>query len=303
MTVSVVLCTYNGELYLEELLTSLKDQTYEIDELIIADDGSTDKTKHIISSFRKSNNNVKVIYNQKGKGAARNFIETAITAKGDLVFFCDQDDIWMLDKIEKMTAVMENRPEINMLASSLKPMFQGKTSLKSYLAVEKQGNNEKVMCVKPMAKNFNIKRSGCTMCIRKQYLQEISDLWVEGWYHDDFVWKCAVVSGCAAIYNYHTVVRRIHERNSSIHIERTRNARIKLIEEEMCYINIAGTLLDNEHLKTEINKFIHFQNRRKQIIKNRNILLLVYNIVFCGELYRTKGQMLMDLYFVICKTK
>ena len=126
-------------------------------------------------------------------------------------------------------------------------------------------------------------------------------MWVEGWYHDDFVWKCSVLSGSAAIYNHHTVFRRIHEQNSSINIERTRDGRIKLIDEEKKYINIAQNTIGNQCLDKEIKRFIDFQNRRKQIIKDRKFLLLIYNIIFCGGLYRTKGQLLMDIFCYVLK--
>ena len=78
MLISVILCTYNGEKYLCELLDSLEAQTRKYDELIIADDNSSDKTNSIINDYAINRANVTILHNKKGKGAARNFLEASL---------------------------------------------------------------------------------------------------------------------------------------------------------------------------------------------------------------------------------
>lgn len=98
--IAVLLSTYNGEKYIEEQLISLKNQTIPFD-LYIRDDGSTDKTLELLNSW-KERLNFKFI---KGKniGVSKSFFELLCLPdlKNDYIAFCDQDDIWYSDKLEK----------------------------------------------------------------------------------------------------------------------------------------------------------------------------------------------------------
>lgn len=98
--VTVCIATYNGEKYISEQLNSILPQLSLSDEIIISDDHSTDKTLEIIKSFE--DNRVKIFMNENKKGYSKNF-ENAITkAAGDYIFICDQDDVWMDNKVDMM---------------------------------------------------------------------------------------------------------------------------------------------------------------------------------------------------------
>lgn len=105
-TVSVVMCTYNGEKYLYEQLESLANQTFMPYELIIQDDGSTDGTIEIINQYKRLHPelNIKLYRNIKNLGFNRNFFSAILKAKGDYIACCDQDDIWEPYKIEVMVS-------------------------------------------------------------------------------------------------------------------------------------------------------------------------------------------------------
>lgn len=105
-SVSVVMCTYNGELFLEEQLRSILNQSYPITELIIQDDGSTDRTWEILNSF-KSKYPIIQIYRNKGvHGVNGNFISAMHKATSSFIAIADQDDIWELDKIENQIGII-----------------------------------------------------------------------------------------------------------------------------------------------------------------------------------------------------
>ena len=95
MKTSVVISTYNGEKYIIEQLDSLRKQSRPADEVIIADDCSSDHTVDIVKQYINQNklNSWQVIVNDHNKGWRRNFMETMWNATGDLIFPCDQDDI------------------------------------------------------------------------------------------------------------------------------------------------------------------------------------------------------------------
>ena len=105
-TVSVVLCTYNGEKYLREQLDSVVNQTYPLHEIIIQDDGSTDNTLQIAHEYANRHDNIIVRTNTHERGINGNFFSALSTSTGDFIAICDQDDIWVQDKIARQVAAI-----------------------------------------------------------------------------------------------------------------------------------------------------------------------------------------------------
>ncbi len=105
MKVSIALAAYNGERYIEEQLQSFLTQSRLPDEVIIADDASTDRTLDIVRRFQAAAPfAVKVLAGRGRQGFVANFNRALAATTGDLVFLSDQDDVWFARKIE----VMEN---------------------------------------------------------------------------------------------------------------------------------------------------------------------------------------------------
>lgn len=101
-TISILLCTFNGEEFLEEQLKSIKNQSFVNWILHASDDGSNDKTLSLLNEFKNEFGDKKVkIYNGPQKGFANNFLSLASNKniKSDYYSFCDQDDIWLPDKL------------------------------------------------------------------------------------------------------------------------------------------------------------------------------------------------------------
>lgn len=97
--VSIALCTYNGEKFLETQLNTLINQTYKNIEIIVVDDRSTDSTFSILTNYEKGGK-IKLYQNEHNLGFAKNFEKAISLCKGDLIALSDQDDIWDLRKIE-----------------------------------------------------------------------------------------------------------------------------------------------------------------------------------------------------------
>lgn len=100
------MATYNGEKYIKEQLDSILCQLSESDEIIISDDGSTDSTMEIIKGYYDSR--IKLYSNTNRKGVVGNFENALGKSKGDFIFLADQDDVWMLNKVEKCVALLNN---------------------------------------------------------------------------------------------------------------------------------------------------------------------------------------------------
>lgn len=98
--VEILLSTYNGEAYLEELLDSLMAQTYQDWSLTIRDDGSTDSTIDIISEYQhKYGEKITLMDGRKNIGTIKSFELLLQQSIAEYVMLCDQDDVWMPDKI------------------------------------------------------------------------------------------------------------------------------------------------------------------------------------------------------------
>ena len=96
--ISVCIATYNGEKYIKEQLTSVLSQLSNEDEVIISDDSSTDKTLEIIESFHDAR--IKIFAGNTFHSPAFNFENALKKANGDYIFLCDQDDVWLPDKVK-----------------------------------------------------------------------------------------------------------------------------------------------------------------------------------------------------------
>ncbi|MBR1930275.1 MAG: glycosyltransferase [Lachnospiraceae bacterium] len=103
--VNIILCTYNGSRYLREQIESLLNQTYDHIDIYIYDDKSTDNTMEIIKEYMEQKHCGKRMYLielPEKLGYPQCFIQALLASeRADYYAFCDQDDIWMPDKIEK----------------------------------------------------------------------------------------------------------------------------------------------------------------------------------------------------------
>jgi glycosyltransferase involved in cell wall biosynthesis len=102
-----VLCTYNGERFLEAQINSLLQQTYPNIEIVVSDDHSTDATKDILQQYA-TDTRFKITWQRKNLGAIHNFEYATGQATGEFIAFCDQDDIWLPEKIEKLYRAIGN---------------------------------------------------------------------------------------------------------------------------------------------------------------------------------------------------
>ena len=109
--VSVAMATFNGERYLRQQLESLAAQTRLPDELIVSDDASLDSTWGILEEFaERSPFPVRLTRNEHTFGFAQNFSRSLSLCTGDIVFLCDQDDVWLEEKIStRLQAFSENQ--------------------------------------------------------------------------------------------------------------------------------------------------------------------------------------------------
>lgn len=100
--ISVALCTYNGAAHLGEQLESLLTQTWRHIEIVAVDDASTDATWDILRQAAKRDPRLRIMRNEENLGFAANFERAMSLCTGDYIAPCDQDDLWLPDKLERL---------------------------------------------------------------------------------------------------------------------------------------------------------------------------------------------------------
>lgn len=97
--ISLVIATYNGSKFLREQLDSIYNQTMLPDEIIVVDDCSKDNTIDILQEY-KNKYNLKYYRNDSNLGVNKTFEKAIALSSGDYIAICDQDDVWLPQKIE-----------------------------------------------------------------------------------------------------------------------------------------------------------------------------------------------------------
>lgn len=109
MMVDILMATYNGEAFVEEQIRSIISQSYTDWRLLIRDDGSDDNTLSILHSLAQEDHRIQIITDlDTHLGVAHNFIHLLSYSSAPYCMFCDQDDIWLPNKIHKMLSEIHN---------------------------------------------------------------------------------------------------------------------------------------------------------------------------------------------------
>lgn len=142
--VSVIVPNFNYGQYLKRCIESILNQSYKPIEVIIVDDGSTDKSLKVIGSF---GNRVRLIKQSNlGVNRARNL--GLLNSKGSIIALCDSDDFWEPSKVRKQVSFLLQNPSFVLVGSSIR-YFQNDNDEVQQVHVAEQGNLSKFYKIKP----------------------------------------------------------------------------------------------------------------------------------------------------------
>lgn len=134
--VSVIVPAYNAELYIEEALKSIFEQTFHSYEIIVVDDGSKDRTSEIVHRF--ADRLLYIRQENSGPSKARN---TGIqSARGKYIAFLDADDLWTKNKLELQIGFLETHPDIGMTFADMMTFNENDVTSKSHFQDIKRKN-------------------------------------------------------------------------------------------------------------------------------------------------------------------
>lgn len=119
MKTSVAICTFNGEQFLNQQIDSILNQTCSVDEIIICDDLSTDSTISILNLYKEKHPTLFKIYiNERNLRSVKNFEKAISLCKNEIIFLCDQDDIWVENKVERIVETFNSNPSISVICTN-----------------------------------------------------------------------------------------------------------------------------------------------------------------------------------------
>ena len=216
-SISIALCTFNGERYLDNLLDSLRKQTILPNELVIYDDGSFDSTIELLHTFQSSAPfNVSIIINSEHLGVTHNFEAALSACNGEYIALCDQDDVWEPDKLErllnlvkKMETEPDNGPYFAHSDLELTDSKLNKTGL-SFLEHQDLKPPEKQQYKILIAQNYI---PGCSTLFSRDLLEYALPIPETAVMHD---WWLALIASMAGKIGYEpsrTVLYRQHDAN------------------------------------------------------------------------------------------
>lgn len=295
--ISVIVTTYNGSEFIIEQLSSIKNQTRVPDEVIISDDGSTDDTLDLVSNYIRDNNlsNWVVRQNKQNKGWRRNFIETAQEAKGDFIFFSDQDDVWMTDKIEIMSGIMQENEQINVLAG-------GYIKFVDVCPEYEKNNNFKIRKVQSKQKVLKTSYPGCVYCVRKEYFMDVTRNWNGLFSHDAICWASAKMLGGLYLLDRPVIFWRRHANSTYTRtgeLLKTKTERIRYIETQIknceCLSQYISDKSKDKKSITRVERYHKFLERRLHLMVKRSVSDVFWLIFHVGY-YNKKRQLLLELY-------
>lgn len=227
LRVSAVVATYNGEAYILEQLRSIAAQTRPVDEVIIADDGSNDRTVDLVRAFieQSAPGGWQLIVNEHNLGYAENFHSLMNACTGDIILLCDQDDRWTEHRVEVMTDIMIHHPEVELLNTDCETFSTGEPAIPppevdSDIELQKYRLDQKT---------FFLKHPGCVMCVRRSFYREIEMYWKKDVPHDAFLWGMAMMRESCYYAPYLSLMRRTHPDQTSGKIGHDKSHRIRYL--------------------------------------------------------------------------
>lgn len=297
MTTSVVLTTYNGIKYIEQLLESLRMQTRKVNEILIFDDGSRDGTVEFIQEYiEKYNlNGWSININKTNKGWKQNFRDGILAASGDVIFPCDQDDIWEVTKIKKMRDAFEINSKVMLLSSDYTPLYEeGGHKVDTF-----QHYSEELQWVKDDEKFSVHTRPGCVMAVRRTFAINLSEIWKDNYAHDAFLWTAATVSGGNFLLNIPLIQYRRHSNNASTGAHRTIENQILLMEMGKSIVQWyrnTNTAISKDKSKM-LDGYLEWNKLRLELLQSGKYGNF-FRLIKYRRYFRSMRQELGDLYYL-----
>lgn len=212
---SVALCTYNGEKYIRDQIDSILGQSLKVDEIVVCDDGSTDKTLSILAEYKNKFPNIfKIHINEKNLRSVKNFEKAISLCSGEIIFLSDQDDLWEREKVKFFNDFFETNQNIDVLCSNGFIIDENNIQKNQYTVWDVptflRESKKEIDYFKIFA-TIGSFATGASMAIRKSFVNKVIPFpTVEGLHHDEWIALVSSEQKKFAFLNDKLLSYRIH---------------------------------------------------------------------------------------------
>jgi len=220
-SITVALAVFDGERYIAEQLGSILGQTRAPDEIIVADDGSTDRTLDIVREVFESRTFgspvLRILTADGARGVTRNFERAVRAATGDLIVLSDQDDVWHPDRLARAVESFERDPSLLLQHADARLVDAQGTSLgASLFEALYVSSDDKVAIANGRAFDTYMRRNlvtGATVVLRRELL-EWALPFPDEWVHDEWLAIIAAAMGRVELFDEPLIDYRQHGANA-----------------------------------------------------------------------------------------
>ncbi len=314
--IDILLATYNGEKFVKEQIESILCQTFQDFNLIIQDDGSSDGTVEILRLYQEGfPDKISVFENKIPTGSAtKNFLNLAHRFTSDYVMFCDQDDVWLPDKVEITYRAMkeleqesENKDIPLLIHTDLQVVDENLNLINESLFRCQKMNSKRDKLNNLLVQNIV---TGCTIMCNKTLIELLNwvaddcDLVVM---HDWWMALIATTFGKVKFIDQRTVLYRQHKTNQvgakkakslSYLLGKLMNLKTATrtiddtYSQAQSFLNVYSKII-NDGNWTVIKNYIAIQKCNKL----KKIFIMVRYGFFKYGFFRKIGQILIVLFF------
>lgn len=289
MKVSVALCCFNGEKYIDDQIGSILQQTLPVDEVIICDDCSTDSTRTKVEEWQKKYYPViKIFTNKENLGVKGNFEKAIEKCTGDIILLSDQDDVWMKDKVKNVVeyfnrfpsklAVFSNAELINEDSENVQ-----KTIWKELLFQDKVQQNPDLDVFEHLLLYRNVITGAC-LAFKRDAVQFILPFTANPAYlHDEWIGLVLGSKGKIGLLNEPLIKYRIHSNQVTKSIWNSNNSKIQ----------IRRSILENNFKEFPLEHYRHWKKKHLALQKLKSEGLQI-NPVLLNKITRNKKAALLE---------
>ncbi len=278
--IDILLASYNGEKYIAEQIESILNQTYKDWFLYIKDDCSTDNTINIINAYEKRyKDKIRVILSDKPSGSAKdNFFSMLQYSKSDYIMTCDQDDVWIPEKIEitynKMKEAENAYKDIPILVhTDLKVADENLNVISDSLLKMQNLDSSRDKLNNLLVQNIV---SGCTVMVNRELLDYIKIIPKYAIMHDWWMALIASSLGKIEFIEKPTVLYRQHKYNDvgAKNVNSTNYILERLNNINDIKKSIRDTYLQSEEILNSLGNLI---DKNNYLIVNQYSLMTKFN--------------------------
>ncbi len=304
--ISVVMAIHNGQEYLVEQIESIKSQLLLPDEVIFVDDASNEDPSQLIQDTLKGSLiKFTILKNKKNMGVNFTFRRGVKAAKGDIIFFSDQDDIWLNSKIKTVVSFFKSNPMASVLINDCTFLRDGEVSsgkTKAKAILDYSGTNDYFV-------------AGCCTAFDKIILSAIEKGLYDNLNYDDQVHMIArslerrfFINEPLQLYRRHMNNHSLIPQNDGVKPTLRGKYNNKLMHEFVKFFFIDLLIMDPKELADHNNKIKLLKNNFNQvwvkhsqlvelvvtIVETSNKKSLIYTNIFNGVIYRV----IFGYYFI-----